>query len=192
MTIWINRNEFLTIFESSSLNLGQFLTYESLSDQKLENFESKDFETLSSNQFSKINITRECSIWKHSRHLQIPVILGQMSEGIRSSAKSLVISLSLRANGHVKIVYFKLAYFALESTWKYFFLNQFGTGGISWNLLNQIFFKHVDYNLTFARVTHGNLMPQSLLDEPWRSLNIFLKIRSQLILMEIISQLRLN
>ena len=116
-----NLNEFSTIFESSSLNLGQFVTYESLSDQKLEAFESNDFETLSSNQFSKINITRECSIWKHSRHLQIPVILGQMSEGICGSAKSFVISLSLRANGHVKIVDFKLAYFALESTWKYFF-----------------------------------------------------------------------
>ena len=69
MTIRINLNEFSTIFESSSLNLGQFVTHESLSDQKLENFESKDFETLSSNQFSKINITRECSIWKHSRVL---------------------------------------------------------------------------------------------------------------------------
>ena len=75
VTIWINLKEFSTIFESSSLNLGQFVTYESLSDRKLENFESKDFETFSSNQFSKINITRECSIWKHSRHLQIPVIL---------------------------------------------------------------------------------------------------------------------
>ena len=62
-----------------------------------------------------------------------------------------------------------------------FFKDQFGTGGISWNLLNHIFSNHVDYNLTFARVTHGNLMPQSPLGEPWWSLNIFLKIRLQLI-----------
>ena len=105
------------IFECSSLNPGQFVTYESLSDRKLENFESKNFETLSSNQFSKINITRECSIWKHSRHLQIPVIIGHTSAPVPCAmAKSLVISLSMEGNGHVQIVYFKLAYVALEST----------------------------------------------------------------------------
>ena len=93
VTIWINLKEFSTIFESSSLNLGQFVTYESLSDRKLENFESKDFETFSSNQFSKINITRECSIWKHSRHLQIPVIIGHTSAPVPS--KLVATSLSM-------------------------------------------------------------------------------------------------
>ena len=41
-----------------------------------ENFESKTFKSLSFDKFSKTNITRECSIWKHSRHLKEMVVPG--------------------------------------------------------------------------------------------------------------------
>ena len=179
------------IFECSSLNPGQFVTYESLSDRKLENFESKNFETLSSNQFSKINITRECSIWKHSRHLQIPVIIGHTSAPVPCAmAKSLVISLSMEGIGHVQIVYFKLAYFALESTWKYFLkinLEPVESLGICWISFSKPrwlqFNLCKDYSLKLISLIGAERTVTDAI--------ISLMIRPQLISMKI-SQMRLN
>ena len=189
---------FSMIFESSSLNPGQFVTYESLSDRKLENFESKDFETLSSNQFSKINITRECSIWKHSRHLQIPVFIGHTFSPVPSelgpwrtlSLSHWVWMVMLTCKLYILNLHILLLK-VRESTFLKINLEPVESLGICWISFSKP--RWLQFNLCQS---HWNLMPQSVLDglsvtDRHERKKSSLKIKPQLISMKI-SQMRLN
>lgn len=136
-----------------------------------ENFESKTFKTLSFDQFSKTNITRECSIWKHSRHPEEMVIPGHTSTYCMSKDSYgptglggfdwLPHYLTMEVYGHVIIVYFKLRIFC---PWKYvkvLFSKSIWNRRNLYNVLESaesVRFNHVEYNLTFAKIIHWNLM----------------------------------